>query len=35
MDFADPTREAENRTRWNRAVVKSSVVPQQPFKAMG
>ena len=35
MDFADAAREAENRTRWNGAVLKSAVVPQQPCKAMG
>ena len=27
MDFASSTRAAEDRTRWKRIVVKSSVVP--------
>ena len=28
IDFAGPTRAAEDRTRWKGIVVKSSVVPQ-------
>ena len=35
MDFASSTRAAEDRTRWTRIVVKSSVVPQRPHKVMG
>ena len=35
MDFASSTRAVENRTRWKGIVVKSSVVPQGPRKAMG
>ena len=35
MDFASCTRAAEERTRWKGVVVKSSVVPQRPCKAMG
>ena len=35
MDFASSTREAEDRTRWKRIVVKSFVVPQRPHKVMG
>ena len=35
MDFASSTRAAEDRTKWKRAIVKSSVVPQQPCKVMG
>ena len=35
MDFASPTRAAEHRTRWKGIVVKSSVRPQRPHKAMG
>ena len=35
MDFANSTRAAEDRTRWKGIVVKSSVVPQRPHKAMG
>ena len=30
MNFASPTRTTENRTRWKRIVVKSSVVPEHP-----
>ena len=30
MNFASSTRAAENRTRWKRVVVKSSVVPEHP-----
>ena len=30
MDFVSSTRAAEDRTKWNGIVVKSSVVPQQP-----
>ena len=35
MDFASSTMVAEDRTRWEGIVVKSSVVPQRPLKAMG
>ena len=35
MDFASLTRSAEDRTRWKGIVVKSSVVPQRPYKVMG
>ena len=35
MDFASSTRAAEDRTRWKGIVVKSFVVPQRPYKAMG
>ena len=35
MGFASSTRAAEDRTRWKRVVVKSSVVPQRPRKVMG
>ena len=34
-DFASSARAAEYRNRWKRIVVKSSVVPQRPRKAMG
>ena len=29
MDFASSTRAAEDRSRWNGIVVKTSLVPQQ------
>ena len=36
MDFASSTKAAEDRTRWKRIVVQSSVVPQRPHtKVMG
>ena len=36
MDYASSTRAAEDRTtRWKRIVVKSSLVPQRPYKVMG
>ena len=35
MDFASPTRAAENRTTWKGNVANSSVVPQRPSKVMG
>ena len=35
MDYASSARAAEDRTRWKEIVVKSSVVPQRPHKAMG
>ena len=35
MDFNGSAREAEDRTRRKRIVVKSSVVPHRPFKVMG
>ena len=35
MDFTSSTRTAEDRTRWKRIVVKSSVVPKRPHKVMG
>ena len=35
MDFASSTRAAENRTRWRRVVVNSSLVPRPPSKVMG
>ena len=34
IDFASSARAAEDRTRWKRIVVKSSVVPQRPCKVM-
>ena len=35
MDFASSTRAAEDRTRWKRIVIKSSVVPQGLHKVTG
>ena len=35
VDFASPTRAAEDRTNWKGVVAKSSVVPQRPDKVMG
>ena len=35
MAFASSTRAAEDRTRWEGIVVKSSVVTQPPCKVMG
>ena len=35
MDFANPTRATEDRTRWKGIVVKSFVVPQRPHKVIG
>ena len=35
MDFASPTRAAENRSRWKGIVANSSVVPRRPPKVMG
>ena len=35
MDFASPTRAAENRTRWEGIDANSSVVPRRPSKVMG
>ena len=35
MDFASSIRAAEDRPRWKGIVVKSSVVPQRPYKVMG
>ena len=35
MDFASSARIAEDRTRWKRIVVESSVVPQRPLKVTG
>ena len=32
MGFASSVTAAEDRTRWKRIVVKSSVVPKQPRK---
>ena len=34
MDFASSARADVNRTRWKRIVVKSSVVPQQPYEVI-
>ena len=35
MDFASSTSAAENRTRWKKIVVNSSVVPRPLPKVMG
>ena len=35
IDFSGSTSAAEERTRWKRVVVKSSVVPQRHRKVMG
>ena len=35
MGFDSSTRAAEDRTRWQGIVVKSSMVPQRPHKDMG
>ena len=35
MDFASPTRAAENRTKWKRSVANSCVVTRRPSKVMG
>ena len=35
MDFASSTRAAEDNTRWNGIVVKSSVVSRRPRKVHG
>ena len=35
MDLTSSTRTAENRTRWQGIVAKSSVVPKGPYKIIG
>ena len=35
MDFANSTRAAEKRTRWERIVAKSTMVPERSCKFMG
>ena len=35
IGFANSTRAAEDMTKWKGIVVKSSVVPQRPYKVMG
>ena len=35
MDFASPTRAAENRSRWKGIVANSSMVPRRSSKVMG
>ena len=35
MEFANSTRAAEDRTSWKGIVVKSSLTPYRPHKAMG
>ena len=35
MDFASSPRAAEDRIKWMKIVVKSSVVPQRSHKVMG
>ena len=35
MEFASSTRAASDRNMWKGVVVKSSVVPQRPYKVMG
>ena len=32
LDFAKPQRAVENREKWRKLVVKSSVVPQRPSR---